>query len=386
MATRCRRLVLLTLALLAVAPSAANAALADKLVLQLGNGAQQKVGGEAMGWVLASIGLGSPESAMLADIRQQLVALQKQVAELRRVVEHTRADVLDLACQTAVQHAVPIIADTDSALDQMKMMADTSDDASRHKIAQRLEEFIHTHLLSKQQALHDLLSGGSASAGLIVTCARSLEYSYRPFVSPRHHPEVAQFVHYYTESEALLLALRVEYWHATHQSGDFISERIAIVRDWIKAQEAYIKPQVPPHTFLDKRSKTMWRGAVHVITGTQIRKNHWSRSTRFSFDGYHDWRLASLTEVTKLFHGWRGFDAPNWVWDLTGQFTLPEHRTCWWGAETAEGWAPTLDTGYTMNLNGLTGDRFRRWMGYTCYIAYVRAEPDIDRWAYTEAA
>lgn len=386
MASRCRLLALLIPSLLAFAPATANATLADKLVLQLGNGAQQKVGGEAMGWVLASIGLGSPEAAQLADIRRQLAALQKQVAELRRVVEHTRSDVLALACQTAVQDAGAIIADTDSALDQMKAMADTSDDASRHRLGQRLESFIHTHLLAKQQALDDLLSGGPASSGLIVACARSLEYQYRPFVSPRHQPEVAGLVRYYTEYEALLLALRVEYWHANQQSGDFIGERIAAARDSITAQEALIKTPVPPHTFLDKRSKTMWRDAVHAVTGNSMRKNGWGRSTRFSFDGYHDWRLASLTEVTALFNGWRGFDAPSWVWDLTGQFTLPEHRTCWWGADTVEGWAPTADTGRTMNLNGLTGDRFRRWMGFTCYIAYVRAAPDIDRYAYTDAA
>ena len=384
MLARCRLLALLTLALAATIPATANAALADKLVTQLANGATQKVAGESVGWIMASIGLGSPEAGLLADIRKQLALLQKQVAELRKVVEHTRADVLALACQTAVQDAGAIIADTDSALDQLKAMADTHDDASRHKLRNRLEEFVHEHLLGKQQALHELLSGGAASNGLIVACARSLEYHYRPFVSPLHQPEAGRLVHYYTEYEALLLAMRVEYWHATHQSGEFIGERIELVRGWIKEQEALVKPHLPPHTFLDKRTKNMWRSAVGVVTGKAIKKHRWGRSTRFAFDGYDDWRLASLTDVTKLFHGWTGFDAPNWVWSLTGQFTLPEHRTCWWGADTLE-YYTVPGFGYSMNLNGLTGDRFGRALAFTCYIAYVRAEPDVDRYAYVEA-
>ena len=39
-----------------------------------------------------------------------------------------------------------------------------------------------------------------------------------------------------------------------------------------------------------------------------------------------------------------------------------------------------------MGLNGLTGDRFGRSLSFTCYIAYVRAEPDVGRYAYVEAA
>lgn len=373
-----RRLVLIACAAAALCTAAAGSARTQRAALNpvatgILEGIGEKAAGVALGEVLHSVGYQDPTQQQLADISAKLDRISAQLASLRASVESAHAAVVRADCRNQSIHAQNIVGEVNSMFDRMVGLAESNETAEQKKAtADEITKDIGADLLGKQQTLHKLIAGDTSfSAGLLGTCARAFEFDTRPFLTHAQQSRIYPLADYYVDQEALLLALRVNYWRVKKQTDAYVNERIAEAKNWITGSDSplhHLRARPPQGTFIDKRHRRMWEQHVVLLTWPEVEQRFGGKFSGLTGPGGYGptWAFPTATEAFYLLHGWNGIDAWGWLRSTAG-VTAPSSTNCIWTESSKIG----AFHGRTV-LNALTGGYAVVPSTHRCYVILTR--------------
>ena len=276
---------------------------------------------EGFGWVMGQFGEKDGLVDQIGPIRDKLDTIDNRLTAIETATDQLRKELAQVNFNHLAADANNIIGQINYGIDRLNTIADWPANISQadKKIeAQELQRYIGTHLLDKQSVL-DLKINPKIGEGLIASAYKVEKSHVGLFWTRLNSVRVREVFSYYQDEEARLLLLRVEYWHATGRSGDFIQREIYGFETMLNDQfTAVVKLRALPNSIADTRTRSdyLWTDLFTPTTfagAQQLERKHGG-----------GWRLPTEAEVTNLIKGWHGKNWADWINnDIGGQLTVP---------------------------------------------------------------
>jgi hypothetical protein len=237
----------------------ANAGITGKVIIQeLAKGALQAGGSLAAGYVFEQIGLGTPDySAQLSRLENEIRAANIRLDQLAGSVSELQGVVSQSGYSNLVGQAVPIISKIKYAQGELALLS-TETNAGRKRGARAILDYVCTNLLDKQTELGERLVGTAPTADNLITSSSKAARDSVRYWTDAQSSQVRQVLAYYVEYEALLLQLRVEWWHAIGASRNYVVAQIDKVKRDVQTQDSLLKPDIA-------RPKAGWERGQHYF-------------------------------------------------------------------------------------------------------------------------
>lgn len=297
------------------------------------------------GWVLGQFGEGDGLDSQIGQIQEKLQTIENRLSAIEASTDQLRKELVQVNFNHLAADANTIIGQINYGMDRLNTIADWPahlDQAEKKKEAESLVSYIGHNLLDKQHVL-DLKIAPTVGEGLIASAYKVEKSHIGLFWTRRNWFQVRDVLDYYQDQEARLLLLRVEYWHATGRSGDFIKYEISRFEQTLREQRLLLKARPLLDVIIDTRNKKQWMLTdlfkPTTSGGALNTEKIWASSGQ-------GWRLPTEAEVVQLLiKGWSGKNWAEWINnDIGGQLTVPCcFEGAWTGQYTSGG---SLGTGY----------------------------------------
>jgi hypothetical protein len=291
---------------------------------------------EGFGWLLGQYGEKENPSvdfeAKLAPIREKLQTIEDRLSAIEASTDQLRAELAQVNFNHLAAGANDIIGQINYGVDRLNTIANWPahlGQADKKKEAESLVSYIGHNLLDKQHVL-DLKIDPKVGEGLIASAYKVEKSHAGRFWVRRNWNRVRDVLDYYQDEEARLLLLRVEYWHATGRSGDFIKHEIGAFEQTLRNQRLVLKTRPLPNEIVDTKSDKNW-DLNYLFTPMTV-----GNATKIKISVYRQgWYLPFRAEITEdLIKGWQGKNWAEWLNNqIGGQLTVP---CCFQGAWTGE--------------------------------------------------
>jgi hypothetical protein len=251
--------------LVAAAPSSARSqrsegAVASALVSEL-----------AKQGVKAGIGYLAPDMVKYTDpTAYQLSQIQAQLDQISNSLANLSASVnrldLRLACNEQRLRLEPIVSGVITAERALKSvtLAPTLEGKKLRLEEDALPAIKRLDSAGDQLILHRALTG-KVGESLITACGKVLEEQNGPVLTKSFGDRVENVYSTYAMTAATLLMLRVNYWHyypAKYGEAE-IQSHVTEVSNFLKAEEALLKPKVPYWGAVDLRTGLIWENRTY---------------------------------------------------------------------------------------------------------------------------
>jgi hypothetical protein len=241
----------------AAAVPRAGVAVADEItgktiIVQLLKGAIGAVGSKPTGYLLEKLGLGAPDyRSQLNEVLAELKTVKTRLDDLQRFVLELQRSNSQGHFSTLVNLAIPVISKVEHVYNEIGLLP-TETYAGQKRNSRSILDYICTNLLDKQEELNLRLVGTAPTAdNLITSSSKAARDSVRYWTNAQSRA-VRNVLDYYVDYEALLLQLRVEWWHAIGASKTYIVAQIEKVDKEVNEQTSLLKPEIArPYGFYD---------------------------------------------------------------------------------------------------------------------------------------
>ncbi len=322
--------------------------LAVQAASSLAGVAAEKAGTPALGWLLAAFGFKDAlGDQTVLEIRRIVDQLSKQVAQLQEQVGQLQRDLGVHAFSTLLHLTDGTLGQIDHATEQLEVLAKLGATApNKAEFAQTIVDYIGAHLLDAPAILNRSLGSHFPLAHNVIKAA-SGALGQRKFFGPQSSAEARGVYEYFAAYQVQLAMLLQEYYHAKpiDYSADTNRENLALLRGKVESQAGALKPDVPPDTVIDTKSREMWVTNLpapkrRLFDIAQVLKGSGGSVPRFSwrtgenvspcgarpFDGstgvrgfaYCNWVLPTAEAYRRLIEGWNGKSPASWLVNVAG--------------------------------------------------------------------
>lgn len=214
------------------------------IVTELAKGVLGAIGAQGYGWVLEQVGAGAPDyQAQLERMEQELRAVNTKLDELRNSVSELQGVTSQAAFSNLAGQAITIISKIKFVHDELGKLRLESKTRQKRG-ARTILVYICEHLLDKQTELNDRLVGTAPNADNLITSSSKAARDSVRYWTEAQSRQVRRVFEYYADYEALLLQLRVEWWHAIGSSKEYVGAQINDVKRQIETQQGLLKPDI----------------------------------------------------------------------------------------------------------------------------------------------
>jgi hypothetical protein len=268
------------------------------IITELAKGAVGGAGAQLYGYAMEQLGLGAPNyGAKLDRLESEIRAANKRLDELQASVSELQGVTSQASFSNLVGQALPIISMIKYTQSEIGLLP-TETPTGQKREARRILTYICTNLLDKQTELGDRLVGTAPTADNLITASSKAARDSVRYWTEHQSETVRRVASYYIEYEALLLQLRVEWWHAIGASNTYTVAQIDKVKTLVEKQQSLLKPDI-------ERPTGSWERGQHYFVDV---KNPglvwWPIRVSDALPAYSPQNVASLEQlVTTNFGG-----------------------------------------------------------------------------------
>ena len=202
-----------------------------------------------MGSLLAVFGLQNAHEAEIGGIRDQLGEIENSLNALQESTTQLREEVSKGTYSELVAQTIPITADIDKGMKDLKTIADKAPgDPTKENATKATMDFIYNKLMQGQQEeLEKRITGEAGSEGLAVAASIAAK-DQSPFWTASTSEHVQALFDYYQLYESRLLIFRVNYMNAhpeTYNGADIKTEIDDVTQALSTQQKDLLKPGAP---------------------------------------------------------------------------------------------------------------------------------------------
>lgn len=228
------------------------------IISELAKGAVGAVGAQLYGYAMEQLGLGAPNyGAKLDRLESEIRAANKRLDELHASVSELQGVTSQASFSNLVGQALPIISAIKYTQSEIGLLP-TETPTGQKREARRILIYICTNLLDKQTELGDRLVGTAPTADNLITSSSKAARDSVRYWTEQQSETVRRVLSYYIEYEALLLQLRVEWWHAIGASQSYVVAQIDKVKALVEKQQSLLKPDI-------ERPNSNWERGQHYF-------------------------------------------------------------------------------------------------------------------------
>jgi hypothetical protein len=200
-------------------------------------------------------------AAKLDEIRQQIDGLKLAIADVHRHLNTVAGHVVQAQFSHAALEAARVTGAIDKAQKELSHLAHATTAHDRRIHAEHLIAQLgpHGELYSAQEILHKQLTVPAPGAdGLLIAANKAARGKANPFFTHELSLSQREVYKYYAMYEAVLLQLRLNYWHHKGYSAEAIQRELKHFDSELAGQSALVKTWVHQGTVVDTRSGLSW--------------------------------------------------------------------------------------------------------------------------------
>jgi hypothetical protein len=287
--------------------------------------AAAKAGDAALGWALKSFGLNDDlEARQLAEIRQALDAIGKQLTQLENRVELA-------GFSTLVHQTDRTIGEIDYAASQVDLLTRLpANDPTKKAFTQTVVDYIGSHLRDAPDVLNQSLSSNvPLSDNLIKSASRLVKTRRGRFFDSADSAQVRSVYDYFAAYQARLAILLTEYFHAKPDTyaPQTVEAEVTRLENKVTTQAQSLKPPVPTGAVIDSRTGLMWTQQSTLRHLNELARivpasRPWygsfvwqpsATSTGVNGVPFTNWSVPVWSQLSELMSGWSGDSPLAWL-------------------------------------------------------------------------
>ena len=219
------------------------------------------------------------QAADIAAIRQEIDGLRLAIVEVHAHLNVVAGHVVQAQYSHAALEAAKVTGAIDKAQKELSHLAhaETAHDRKLHADHLIAQLGPNGDLYSAQEVLHKQLTVPAPGAdGLLIAANKAARGKAQPFFTHQLSLSQREVYKYYSMYEAVLLQLRLNYWHFKRYSSEAIHRELKAFDTELAGQAALVKPPVHAGTVVDTRTGLAWTFgyAGKPIAGTWTSSDH----------------------------------------------------------------------------------------------------------------
>jgi hypothetical protein len=200
-------------------------------------------------------------AADIAAIRQEIDGLKLAIVEVHAHLNTVAGHVVQAQYSHAALEAAKVTGAIDKAQKELAHLAHATTAHDRKLHADHLIAQLGPHgdLYSAQEVLHKQLTVPAPGAdGLLIAANKAARGKAHPFFTHQLSLSQREVYKYYAMYEAVLLQLRLNYWHYKGYSSAAIHRELKAFDGELASQSALVKTWVHDGTVVDTRTGLAW--------------------------------------------------------------------------------------------------------------------------------
>ncbi len=200
-------------------------------------------------------------SAKLDEIKEEIAGLKLGIEDVRGKLDSVATLVTQAQYSNAALEASCVLGSIDKAQKELNNLALATTENDRNVHAEHLWAQLGPggDLFSAQEILQKQLTTPAPGAdGILIAANKAAKGRANPFFTRSLALSQGEVYRYYSMNSALLLALRVNYWHHKGLDGTTIEREIRAFDGEQAAQRALLKWVPYPNTAVDTRTGLTW--------------------------------------------------------------------------------------------------------------------------------